>query len=176
MPDLELALNQKTVPELPFDEFLDLAARLGCVGVEPRTDLGRPIFDGIVAADAGRMARDRGLRLIGLSEVYPFDDWNEERRSQVAKLIAFARDADAGSIGLIPRVDGRGPPSPERENRQRAILADIVGMLKGAGVRGLVEPIGFSKCSIRRQADAVALIKSLHQVSLIRTCAPNRAF
>ena len=44
---MDFALNQKTAPKLGFAAFLDLAAELGCVGVEPRNDLGRPVFDGI---------------------------------------------------------------------------------------------------------------------------------
>ena len=44
---MDFALNQKTAPKLGFAAFLDLAAELGCVGVEPRNDLGRPLFDGI---------------------------------------------------------------------------------------------------------------------------------
>ena len=46
-PRVDFALNQKTASRLGFAAFLDLAADLGCVGVEPRNDLGRPLFDGI---------------------------------------------------------------------------------------------------------------------------------
>ena len=75
---MDFALNQKTASRLDFAAFLDLAADLGCVGVEPRNDLGRPLFDGIAPGRAAEMARERGLRLIGLSEVYPFNDWNAD--------------------------------------------------------------------------------------------------
>lgn len=60
---IKRALNQKTSPHLSYEEFLDLAKALGCVGVEPRNDLGRGLFDGISAREAGAMARERGLRL-----------------------------------------------------------------------------------------------------------------
>ena len=73
---MDFALNQKTASRLDFAAFLDLAADLGCVGVEPRNDLGRPLFDGIAPGRAAEMARERGLRFVGLSEVYPFNDWN----------------------------------------------------------------------------------------------------
>jgi 2-keto-myo-inositol isomerase len=78
---LDFALNQKTAPKLGFAAFLDLAAELGCVGVEPRNDLGRPVFDGIEPLRAGEMARKRGLRFIWLSEIDPFNIWNENRRA-----------------------------------------------------------------------------------------------
>ena len=65
---MDFALNQKTASKLGFAAFLDLAAELGCIGVEPRNDLGRPFFDGIAPERAAEMARDRGLRLLGLSD------------------------------------------------------------------------------------------------------------
>ena len=58
IPPLDFALNQKTASRLNFAAFLDLAAVLGCVGVEPRNDLGRPLFDGIAP---GRAAAGQGV-------------------------------------------------------------------------------------------------------------------
>lgn len=111
MPEsrVDVALNQKTPPRLGFAAFLDLGAELGCIGVEPRNDLGRPLFDGIPPDRAASMARDRGLRFLGLSEVYPFDDWNAERRAAAEDLIEAADATGAEAISLIPRVDLRDP-------------------------------------------------------------------
>src|ERR1700722_6065375 len=100
---MDFALNQKTAPKLGFAAFLDLAAELGCVGVEPRNDLGRPVFDGIEPARAGEMARERGLRLLGLSEVYPFNDWNDDRRAAVGRLIEPAQSEQPRSAPCWPR-------------------------------------------------------------------------
>jgi hypothetical protein len=112
---MDFALNQKTAPKLGFD----LAAELGCVGVEPRNDLGRPVFDGIEPARAGEMARERGLRFIGLSEVYPFNDWNEDRRAAVAGLIETAQ---AGRRLVI----GRSSASSRRVvHRARQIIGPV---------------------------------------------------
>jgi 2-keto-myo-inositol isomerase len=158
---MDFALNQKTAPKLGFAAFLDLAAELGCVGVEPRNDLGRPFFDGIEPTQAGEMARERGLRFIGLSEVYPFDDWNEDRRASVACLIETAQVAGAETVSLIPRVDRREGNSAKRPTGLRAVLANILPMLQGTGVVGLVEPIGFSTSSIKFQREAAHAIESL---------------
>jgi len=158
---MDFALNQKTAPKLGFAAFLDLAAELGCVGVEPRNDLGRPVFDGIEPTWAGEMARERGLRFIGLSEVYPFNDWNEDRRAAIACLIETAQAAGAETISLIPRVDGREGDGAERETTLRAALAEILPMLHGTGVVALLEPIGFSTSSIRFQREATLAIESL---------------
>ena len=156
---MDFALNQKTAPKLGFAAFLDLAAELGCVGVEPRNDLGRPVFDGIEPVRAGEMARERGLRFIGLSEVYPFNDWNEDRRAAVARLIETAQAAGAETVSLIPRVDGREGDGAERATTLRAVLAEILPMLHGTGVVGLVEPIGFATSSIKFQREATQAIE-----------------
>ena len=158
---MDFALNQKTVPKLGFAAFLDLAAELGCVGVEPRNDLGRPVFDGIEPVRAGEMARERGLRFIGLSEVYPFNDWNEDRHAAVARLIETAQAAGAETISLIPRVDRREGDDVERATTLRAVLIEILPMLHGTGVVGLVEPIGFQTSSIKFQREATQAIESL---------------
>ena len=158
---IDFALNQKTAPQLGFGALLDLAAELGCVGVEPRNDLDRPFFDGIEPVCAGEMARERRLRFIGLSEVYPFNDWNEARRAAVARLIETAQAAGAETVSFIPRVDERKGDDAERATTLRAVLAEILLMLQGTGVVGLVEPIGFSTSSIRFQHEAAQAIESL---------------
>jgi 2-keto-myo-inositol isomerase len=161
-PLVEFALNQKTASRLGFADFLDLAADLGCVGVEPRNDLGRPFFDGFEPERAAGMARERGLRLLGLSEVYPFDDWNAERRAAVAALIEVAAASGAETISLIPRVDVRDPDADARAAALRAVVSEIAPMLAGINVVALLEPIGFANCSMRFQREAAAAIESLN--------------
>ncbi len=99
---MQTALNHMTVPKLGYVPFLDLAAKLGCVGVEVRNDIRRALFDDIDPTEAGRIARDKGLRLVGLSQVYPFNDWTPEREDAVKALIATAKASGAETISLIP--------------------------------------------------------------------------
>lgn len=158
---MDFALNQKTASKLGFAAFLDLAAELGCVGVEPRDDLGRPFFDGIAPERAAAMARDRGLRLLGLSEVYPFNDWNAERRAAVTALIETADAAGAETVSLIPRVDVRDPDEAARAAILRSVLTEIAPLLDGKRVTALLEPIGFATCSMKFQREAAAAIEAL---------------
>ncbi|WP_216665206.1 TIM barrel protein [Pseudoruegeria sp. HB172150] len=155
------ALNQKTAPNLPFPKFLDLAKSLGCVGVEPRNDLGRPFFDGAAPKEAAEMARQRGLRLLGLSEVYPFNDWNDERARQVQGLIDVAQAAGAETISLIPRVDGKRCEDGVRQRDLRNVMRQVLPMLEGRDVVALIEPIGFSGSSLRRKAELVEAIEAV---------------
>jgi predicted xylose isomerase-like sugar epimerase len=144
---LQIALNHMTVPGLDYAAFLRLALRLGCVGVEVCKDLARPLFDDAPAATAGRMARDAGLRLLGISQVQPFNDWSTDREREVAGLIATARAAGAESLSLIPRNDGTG--NGERHANLRIALKAIGPMLADAHLVALVEPLGFTDTSLR---------------------------
>lgn len=159
---MKFALNQRTVPELDFEAFLDLAVELGCIGVEPRNDLGRPVFDGLTPQHAGSIAQSKGLRLVGLSEVYPFNDWNKDREKAVAEIISTAYDCGAETISLIPRVDGLETEDGLRQKKLREVLEKVLPLLQQARVTGLIEPIGFSTSSLKYKAEAVAAIKDLN--------------
>ena len=141
---MKFALNQMTAPGLGYAAFLDLAQALGVIGVEVRNDLGRPIFDGIAAADAGAMARDRGLRILGVSQVYPFNSWSDAIADEVRALVATATAAGGETISLIPRNDGTATANAERQTNLRVALKGARGMIEDAGIAALVEPLGFS--------------------------------
>ena len=46
---MEFALDQRTTPSRALSAFLDLAVEFGCGGIEPRTNLGHRVFDGIAS-------------------------------------------------------------------------------------------------------------------------------
>lgn len=150
-----------TVPGLRYDAFLDLARRLGCIGVELRNDLPGPLFDGDTPDRVAAKARDYGLRIVGLSQVYPFNAWSDAVRAEVEALIATAVACGAETISLIPRNDGQGLGNGEREANLRLALREIRPLLEAAGLVALVEPLGFLTSSLRDKAEAVAMIESL---------------
>lgn len=158
---MKTALNHMTVPNLGYESFLDLAAKLGCIGVEVRNDIPRPLFDGRPAEEAGRMAIDKGLRLVGLSQVYPFNDWNTEREDAVKALIATAKASGAETISLIPRNDGTAVGNGERQANLRIALKGVLPLLQDANLTALVEPLGFLRSSLRSKADLVETISAI---------------
>lgn len=158
---MKRALNHMTTPRLGYTAFLDLAADLGCIGVEVRNDLERPLFDGVDPVEAGEMARQRGLRIVGLSQVQPFNDWSEARAEEVRALIATARAAGAETISLIPRNDGTGVGNGDRQARLRVALKAILPMLEAADMTALVEPLGFARSSLRFKEELVQTIEAL---------------
>ncbi|KMK68991.1 TIM barrel protein [Puniceibacterium sp. IMCC21224] len=158
---MQTALNHMTTPRLGYADFLDLAARLGCVGVEVRNDIARPLFDGMDAADAGKLVTDKGLRLVGLSQVYPFNTWDTEREAAVRTLIATAQKCGAETISLIPRNDGTQTADGERQANLRTAMTAILPMLQDAGLVALVEPLGFGRSSLRSKTELVEAITEI---------------
>lgn len=158
---MQTALNHMTVPNLGYVSFLDLAAKLGCVGVEVRNDIPRPLFDTLDPAEAGRIAQDKGLRLIGLSQVYPFNDWTREREDAVKLLIATAKESGAETISLIPRNDGIGLGNKRRQANLQLALEGVLPLLQDASIMALVEPLGFQRSSLRSKTELVETIASI---------------
>jgi len=158
---MQWALNHMTTPNLGFEAFLDLASRLGCTGVEVRNDIARPLFDGLDAAEAGKIARDKGLRLVGLSQVYPFNSWSDAIAREVRDLIATAKAAGAETISLIPRNDGTQTAEGERQANLRLALKQVLPMLEEADMFALVEPLGFLRSSLRQKAELADVIDAL---------------
>lgn len=155
------ALNHMTTPHLGYAEFLDLAADLGCAGIEVRNDLARPLFDGGDPVAAGQLARDKGLRIFGLGQVYPFNSWPDPVSSKVRDLIATAHACGAETVSLIPRNDGQGRNNGEWQANLRIAIKKILPILRDADFVALIEPLGFLTSSLRNKAETVETIAAL---------------
>jgi 2-keto-myo-inositol isomerase len=155
------ALNHMTVARLSFVQMIDLAASLGCVGVEVRNDLPQPLFDGLDPAVAGQMVRDRGLRLLALAEVKRFNDWSDDKAAEALALMKIAVVAGAEAVSLIPRNDGLAMGNGERQAHLRVALKALKPMLEDHNLTGMVEPLGFPICALRTKVEAVEAIESL---------------
>lgn len=158
---LHFAINHITSPSLRYDQVFALARRLGCMGVELRNDLGRPLFDGDAPQAVAEKVRAAGLRLVGLSQVYPFNMWSDAVRTEVETLVATAVACGAETISLIPCNDGRAVGRDERLPLLRTALREIAPILAGAGMTALVEPLGFESSSLRSKAELVETLESL---------------
>ncbi len=158
---LPFALNHMTAPRLGTEAFLDLAAGLGCVGVEFRNDLGRPLFDGADPAVVKAQVAARGLRFLALAEVKMFNDWSDAKRAEAQALMTIAVAAGAEAVSLIPRNDGVATGNGVRQKALKLALAELLPMLKAHGLKAMVEPLGFEVCSLRSKAEAVEAIEAV---------------
>lgn len=155
------ALNHMTVARLDYRSFLDLAAELGCIGVEVRNDLPQPLFDGMAPEAAGELARSKGLRLLAVAEVKRFNDWSDDKAGEALALLKIARAAGAEAVSLIPRNDNRGMGNGERQAALRVALKALKPMLEDHDLVGLVEPLGFDICALRYKSEAVEAIEAI---------------
>ena len=187
---MNFALNHITVPQLHFAQILDLATALGIEAVEIRNDLpGVEIADGTAAEAIRREAEARGVTILTINALYPFDVWNVELAEKARRLAAYARDCGAQALVMCPlnsREDERGPE--RRAADLRTSLTRLMPILHDHGVAGFVEPLGFLECSLRTKAAAVAAIEDVggaetyklvhdtfhHYLAAERACFPDR--
>lgn len=158
---LPFALNHMTAPNLNWLAFADLAARLGCTGVEYRNDLAGPLFGGEAPAVVGAALQARGLRFLALAEVKMFNDWSDAKAAEAEALMQIAVAAGAEAISLIPRNDGVATERAESRRVTETALREILPMLRAHGLKAMVEPLGFAVCSLRYKdvlADAIAAV------------------
>ena len=158
---IPFALNHMTVARLSYVELLDMAAALGCVGVEVRNDLTQTLFDGMDPKAAGALARAKGLRILAVAEVKRFNDWSDSKANEALALMTIAQAAGAEAGSLIPRNDNQGMGNGERQAALRVALRALKPMLEDHGLVGMVEPLGFEICALRYKAEAVDAMVAL---------------
>lgn len=154
------ALNHITVPYADFAELASFARGQGMRAVEIRNDLdGVPLSDGTPAHALRAQADEAGVAILSINALRRFDLWNPAREDKAVSLARYAREAGAGALVLCPvndRDDRR--PQPERAADLRRALQALAGILTDHGIGGLVEPLGFVQCALRRKRDALDAI------------------
>jgi 2-keto-myo-inositol isomerase len=150
-----------TVPSASTRQLIDVAAGLGCVGVELRNDLGKPLFDGVEAAEIRALTAAQGQRILALAEMKAFNENRDDKRETAQTLIATARDCGAEGVALIPAVAQQSVDRTDQRNALRKALIILQPILENYGVKGLIEPLGFTNSSLRFKDDVVASLDEL---------------
>jgi 2-keto-myo-inositol isomerase len=158
------ALNHMCAPNLGITQFFDLATELGISAVEIRNDLaGQAILDGTAPETIRQEAEKRGLSIISINALQRFNDWNAERAREARELIGYAASCGAQGLVLVPVNDGSGRADGERQANLRIALKELAPLLKAAGIKGLVEPLGFEICSLRSKSEAADIINNVDE-------------
>ena len=158
----DIALNHRVAPLAGLEEFFDLASALGVTKVEIRNDLpGRPIADGMSPVEVRRQAEARGLTILSINALYPFNIWTDRMAAQARALIGIAAECGAQAIVMCPLNEASAATDAERAAGLRQSLEQLAPMLRAAGVIGLVEPLGFPECSLRFKREAVEAIDAV---------------
>ncbi|WP_237477690.1 TIM barrel protein [Lichenibacterium dinghuense] len=163
-------LNHRVAPAASLTAFFDLAVSLGVSGVEIRNELpGVAIADGTPPETVRREAEARGLTILSINALYPFNMWTPERAEEARKLIDTAAACGAAGVVLCPLNDpAYRAGDAERLGRLREALAALAPLLRRAGVTGLVEPLGFPESSLRFKREAVAAIDAVGEAGTFK--------
>ena len=156
------ALNHMAAPNLRVAALFALAKALGITRVEIRNDLaGNAIIDGTPAVDVAEAAAKAGVEIISINALQRFNAWSPEREREAIELADYAAASGAKALVLVPRNDGEGRGDAERLPNLVTALTALKPILAQRGLIGLVEPLGFEICSLRRKSEAVAGIDAV---------------
>ena len=160
---LSYALNHVVAPRKSLAELVELATALGLDQVEIRNDLpGVAISDGTPPKRIREQAEAAEVRILSINALQRFNDWNEERAREAARLAGYARDCSAAALVLCPVNDASWRRSDqERLDGLRQALRALAPILAEADIVGLIEPLGFAESSLRLKGEAVEAIEEL---------------
>ncbi len=166
------ALNHMICPRLSVSELLEGAAQLGLSAVELRNDVGNNSIKTLdQAKEAGRLAREKGIEILSINALYPFNIWNDERAEQAEHLAQLVDACGGRGLVLCPLVDDdHGASEHEKRAGLKDALAALDRILGRYDLQGFVEPLGFPISSLRTKQEAVEAIRDLgltHRFSLV---------
>lgn len=156
-------LNRIICPPLDLENFFKLARDLGLTAVELRNDLpGGRILDDISPQQVKAMEDDFQVRILTINAVQKFNLGTilDDVYNDVQALICTAGAIGCQAIVLCPnndRDDGR--TSAQCYQDTVVALKRIGPLLETAGIKGFVEPLGFSECSLRSKETAIQAIR-----------------
>lgn len=162
-PAPRFALNRMAAPRLDFDAFAALAQSLGIDAIEIRNDLpGVELNDGLPAATVAAAARRHGLRLRSINALQRFEQYDATRDAEARTLLRYAADSGTEALVLCPTNSRQDHRSAEQRHANLVhALRQLKPLLQAHGVTGLVEPLGFEECAVRRKSQAVRAIEEV---------------
>jgi 2-keto-myo-inositol isomerase len=145
-------LNRIIAPSLGLADFYELASSLGLGKVELRNDIGRedPI-DGLPAAEAARLAADRGIEVISINALQKFNvaAVRPVATAELEALLDLAVAIGCKAVVLCPANDSADARSPAQRLAETIdSLAAFGTLFQAAGVLGYIEPLGFAISSL----------------------------
>ena len=160
---IPFSINRISAPRIPFTAFAALAKRLGVGAIEIRNDLpDAEMVDGAAAKDIGAAAQAQGLVIRSINALQRFEQFDAKRLHEAQEMITYAVDCGAEALVLCPTNDLRDKRSADQRHLDLVhALKQLKPLLDAAGLIGLVEPLGFEECAVRRKSQAVRAIREI---------------
>lgn len=160
---IRFALNRMSAPNMPYAEFAAMSRRLGAGAVEIRNDLkGVELTDGTPARQVADATTGNGLTLRSINALQRFEQFDAAREAEAVELAKYAVASGTQALVLCPTNDTRDARSPEQRHADLVnALTKLQPILADHGLVGLVEPLGFEECAVRRKSQAVRAFDEL---------------
>lgn len=161
--EFKFALNHMACPTLSPLEMLDMAAELGIHAVELRNDVRENSISDIDQAHAiAKLAIAKGITVLSINALYPFNIWEDERAEQASHLADLASASGAQMLVCCPLVSADYDANDaERGEQLRVALRELRPILESKGLIGCIEPLGFPISTLRFKADAITAIHDI---------------
>jgi 2-keto-myo-inositol isomerase len=162
------ALNRIISPSLSLEAFIGFAAEQGLSQVELRNDLpGKPnvsdIIDGLEPAEALKICRDAGVRIITINALQQFNLGSKRSacRVELQQLLELAAAIECPALVLCPNNDAGDVRIPAQKYLDTVdALRDYGPLFVAYGITGYVEALGFGVSSLASLPAVVAAIKA----------------
>lgn len=172
MKNITLGINRIISPDLTLNAFFKLCQSLEIEYVELRNDIRNgQIFDGHDPSALKQMSQDHGITIFAINAFQQFNKPGrlDEKVFELRELLNQAKAFDCRALVMCPVND----PADGRTDEQAS--ADTITALKTyapyfeeSGITGLVEPLGFSICSLRTKQKAIEAIRNSGTVGLFK--------
>lgn len=162
-PKPQYALNHILAPRLDTRAFCSLASRVSIDAVELRNDIGEhSIKTAADARQARQAADDHGIRILSINALQQFNHWTDERDREAREMIEQVVICGGDYLVMCP-VNLASYQVDAETGCQRLLesLHQLEPLLADAGIKGLIEPLGFPISSLRSKQSAVEAIDSL---------------
>lgn len=151
------SLNRMSAPRISFADYLALCQRLNISTIEIRNDLDNvELNDGTNPELIKELTSAAGITIRSINALQRFEQFDAAREAEARQLIEYAARCGAEALVLCPTnslQDGR--TAAERHIALVAALKALKPILADHNVLGLIEPLGFEECSVRRKSQAV---------------------
>ena len=158
---IQFAINRICGSHMPFAAFAAMARRLAVRAIELRNDLsGVEMRDGTPPADIAAIASAHGLTIRSINALQRFDQYDATREGEALTLVRYAADCGAQALVLCPTNSSADLRSAGQKYDDLVLaLSGLQPLLADHGLLGLVEPLGFAECAVRRKSVAARAIE-----------------
>ncbi|MEO6103292.1 MAG: TIM barrel protein [Pseudoxanthomonas sp.] len=160
---LRFALNRISAASMPLTAFAAMAKRLGAQAIEIRIDLpGAELLDGTPAREIAAAALTHGLTVRSLNALQRFEQYDAARALEAAALVRYAVESGTQALVLCPTNSSKDDRSADQRHADLvSALRQLQPLLADNRLTGLLEPLGFEECAMRRKSQAVRAIREV---------------